>query len=385
MEQNQSEIVHATVRSFLEGIRSHAGAAEITGLVGSSASYLLEALAAESSRGPLCVLTADQAQARRLFKDLQFFAAGRERVFFFPQWEVAPYEPLSPHPEIEATRLATLTALHQGRADAVVMPVRALLQKVIPREVLSTLSERLLLEEEYERRSLTQRLLDLGYHPVPLVEDRGTFSFRGDILDIYPPTLPQPVRIDFFGDFIERIRPFDPASQRSRDEKLGELVLTPSREMVTGGEHGQTLEHRIKERGDALNVPRPGRETIVEELREGIFAPGREFLLPLNYEKLDPFFTYLDGGRWAFMEPPEIEREADTLTAEAEVAERNMQQSGTLHAAREDLYLTPGQMSDNIDSSKRIDFATLELFRPGEERENYRFRAIGNADLRQQT
>nr|NIS40825.1 DEAD/DEAH box helicase [Desulfuromonadales bacterium] len=73
------------------------------------------------------------------------------------------------------------------------------------------------------------------------------------------------------------------------------------------------------------------------------------------------------------------------LAAEAEVAERSMQQSGSLHAAREDLFLGPQQMAEAIDPARRIDFATLELYRPGEQRENYRFRALGNGDLRRDT
>ena len=212
----QQHIAHATRKAFVEGVLASRGRAEVLGLVGASGAYLLAGLLAASSE-TLLVVTATQREAARLAADLAFCHGRGGEIFLFPHWEVGPYEPLQPHPEVEAERLAALAALHEGRARALVVPVRALLQRVIPREVLAGLCERLQVEEEYPRPPLLQRLVELGYQAVPLVEDRGTFSVRGDLLDIFPPTRATPVRIEFFGDYHRAHAPLrsgQPALQR---------------------------------------------------------------------------------------------------------------------------------------------------------------------------
>jgi transcription-repair coupling factor (superfamily II helicase) len=375
------EITHATVRSFVEGVRSGLRHGEVLGLIGSSGAYFLAKLLAASDR-TILVLASGQKEAARFADDLAFYHGRPGEVFLFPHWEVRPYEALSPHPEVEASRLAALAALHEGRARAVVLTVRALMQRVLPREALTGLCERLITEEEYPRRALLGRLLELGYASVPLVEDRGTFSARGDILDIFPPTRSQPVRIEFFGDYVERMRPFNAATQRSLDDELEELVLLPAREMVLAGEHLETFARRLKERCDSLELSRPQREAILEEAREGILAPGRSFLLPLNYAKLDTFFDYAPGGDWVVLDPPAVEGEADIFAAEVREGEKRIASHGEAFAPAADFFLPPELLESGLSAVRRIDFSSLQVFRLEEDRQLYRINAEGNGDIR---
>jgi len=381
IEISHPEITHATVRSFVGGVTADPTPAEVLGLLGSSDAYLLSALLAGSDE-TLLVLAADSRQAEQFAADLAFYHGKPGEIFLLPHWEMRPYEPLTPHPEIEATRLATLAALHEGRARAVVVTVRALLQRVIPRAILAGLCDRLLIEEEYPRPALLERLLALGYQPVPMVEDRGTFSLRGDILDVYPPTRSQPVRIEFFGDYIERMRPFNPVSQRSEEIELEELVLLPAREMVLAGEHLETFARGLKERCDSLGIPRPQREAVLEEVREGILTPGRCFLLSLNYGRLDTFFDYASRGRWVVLDPPAVEREADQFAAEVREGEERLARKGELHASAADLYLPPAEIEKWLSRRPRIEFSSLEVFRLREDRQIYRLNVEGNGDIR---
>ena len=352
----QAEIAHATMRAVLDEIRGGARHGELLGLIGSSGAHLLAGLLAASSE-TLLVLAADQKQADQFAADLDFFHGRPGEICTFPHWEIRPYEPLTPHPEVEATRLATLAALHEGRARAVVVTVRALLQRVIPRQVLGGLCQHLVAEEEYLRPELVATLLRLGYQPVPLVEDRGTFSLRGDILDIYPPSRSLPVRIDFFGDYIERMRPFDPLTQRSTQAELSELALLPAREMILAGEHLDTFSQQLKERCDALGFPRSQREAILEEVREGILAPGRAFLLPLNYPRLDTFFAYATGGRWIVVDPPAVEQEADLFAAEVRDGEERAGRRGEPYVAAATLFLPPTEMEAELAAAPRLDLS----------------------------
>ncbi len=378
--QQQSEIISLTSRSFVEELAGQFHA-EVLGTLGSCSAHLLARFLEQSSE-TLMVLAADQKQAERLAADLGFYHGRPEEIFLLPHWEVRPYEALHPHPEVEATRLAALAALHEGRARAVVMPVRAVLQKVIPQKVLGELCESLIAEDEYDRPELLQRLLALGYNSAPLVEDRGSFSLRGDILDIFPPSGDKPVRIEFFGDYIERMRPFDPVSQRSSETELGELVLLPARELVLAGEHLETFARQLKKRCDHLELPRPKREAVLEEAREGLLVPGRCFLLPLNYAGLDTLFDYAPKARWVVIDPPAVEAEADGFASEVAEGEGRISRRGEVFVPAGELFLRPARLEEELSGRKRIDFSSLRVYRLEQDRQQYQFHSEGNGDLR---
>ena len=374
-------VAHATRKAFVEGVLASRSRSEVLGLVGASGAWLLAGLLAASNE-TLLILTAGQKEATRLAADLAFCHGRSGEIFVFPHWEVGPFEPLAPHPEVEAERLAALAALHEGRARALVVPVRSLLQRVIPRQALAGLCERLVVEEEYPRPPLLQRLIELGYQAVPLVEDRGTFSVRGDLLDLFPPTRSTPVRIEFFGDYIERMRPFDPSTQRSGSEELEELMLLPARELVLAGSHLETFARKLKERCDTLGLPRTVREAVLDEAREGILAPGRAFLLPCNYPELDSLAAYAPTARWVVVDPPAILQEADRFATEVAEGEARAAHRGEPFVAAADLFLTPRDLERELAGRPRIDFSPLELYQLDAEHPVYRVRAEGNGDLR---
>jgi len=377
----QHDIHHATVKSFVDGLCAQRQTSEVLGLLGSVDAYLLAQLAAKHD-GLLTILCADQQQALRLTADLQFYHPRPREIALLPHWELGPYDPLTPHPDLEAARLTTLAALNRGELKALVLPVRGLMQRVIPRQVLSTIALELVCEEEYERQPLLETLLQLGYQPVPLVEERGSFAVRGDIIDLFPPDAEQPVRLDFYGDFIERLRPFDPASQRSGATTLERIKLIPSREMILHGPFLDTFAQRLKERCDELSIPRTERESIMSELREGILAPGHSFLLPLNYPALDAPTAYLDRPRWVLLDPPAIEQEIDLFHREIRTAETRMLEQRQPHAARRELYLDPSEVQPILTGSGRIEFSRLRVFQLDDDRERFHFNCLGNAELR---
>ena len=380
MSDNEQRIEtrHATLHSIAEGFASQPHL-EVHGLTGSGNARLLAELLAESDK-TLAILVADQKQAACLAADLLFFRQ-QDDIAFFPQWEVGPYDPLSPHPEVEAERIATLAALHAGRVRAVIVPVRSLLQRVMPRQVLDELSLRLVAEEEYPRDELKENLIGLGYLPVPVVEDRGTFSLRGDILDIFPAAGREPLRLDFFGDFIEQIRTFSPVDQRTGDRQCPEAMLLPAREMVLAGKYLDTFLTNLKERCDDLDMTRTRREAFLDEFREALLAPGREFLLPLNYSELSSFFDYLPKASWVVVDPPAVEQAADQFAAEIRQGEDRIRNSGEPFVEASALYLTPTLMAETIASGRRIDLSCLQLYHLEADWPLYRIESISNRDF----
>ncbi len=381
MELDNQDIRHATVKSFVDAAAPGYQTCELLGLYGSADAYLLNQLIGKAEKLQV-VLCSELQQARQLTADLQFFHHSPAAIGLLPNWELSPYDPLTPHPELEATRLTTLAALTRGELKALVVPVRALMQKLIPRQVLTNIALELIVEEEYPHAELTGTLLQLGYQPVPLVEERGSFAVRGDIIDLFPPDTAQPYRLDFYGDWIEKIRSFDPATQRSGEGTFERIKLIPSKEIILHGPFLETFGQKLKERCDELSLPRTDREAIMEEVREGILAPGRHFLLPFNYPALDPLFAYLDNPRWVLLDPPALEQAIDLMHREVRDGEARMLDQGLPHAARRELFLDPSELQPLLTSTGRVEISQLRVFQLDDERERFHFNCSGNAELR---
>ena len=380
-QENQQNIRNATIHSFIDGVTAGQQTVEVLGLHGSADAYLLAQLIKASSR-LLVILCAELEPARQLVSELQFFHPQPNDIALLPHWELNPYDPLTPHPELEAIRITTLAALNRGKVKALVLPVRSLMQKMIPRQILDTVSLELLVDEEYERKQLLTSLTQLGYQPVPLVEERGSFAVRGDIVDLFPPDAKQPIRLDFYGDFIEKMRPFDPANQRSGETTLKALTLIPSREMILHGQFLETLGQKLKERCDELAIPRTDREAIMTELREGILSPGRAFLLPFNYPALDPLEEYLENPHLVMIDPPAIEQEIDQFHRDIRDGEARMLEQGLPHACRQSLYLEPDELHPLLHNRLRIEISRLQVIQLDEERQRYHFNCQSNDSLR---
>ena len=174
----------------------------------------------------------DEEAAEALERDLRFFSAQQSAVLVrIPADEVLPYEGLTPDPLGGMARLAGLFRLHLGEARVIVLSVRALARRVLPRDALDVRSLQLAVEATQDRDELAAKLVAAGYAKVPLVEDPGTFAVRGGVFDVWSPLDAQPVRIEFFGDTVESLRSFDPQTQRSIGE-LREVSLCPAREIV---------------------------------------------------------------------------------------------------------------------------------------------------------
>lgn len=379
-QPDHQQIRNATLRSCLDELANPAQAVEIIGLRDAAEACLLARLM--TTQHLTVVLCPTQEQARQLVSDLGFFHHAPEHIGLLPHWEMNPYDALTPHPEIEAQRLTTLAALNAYRLRILVLPVRSLMQRMIPRQVLAQVSLPLLPDEEYPRQSLLESLLQLGYQPVPLVEERGSFAVRGDLLDIFPPDSETPLRIDFYGDYVEKIRSFDPVTQRSDKEIVNGIHLIPAREMILHGAFLETLAHKLKQRCDALSIPRIEREAIMTELREGILAPGRAFLLPLNYPELDSVSTYLDSFRMVVVDPPAVEQEIDQFQRAISEGEARMRQRGEPHVSRQSLYLEGEEIRSLTDAPGRIDFARLQVLQLDDQRRRLHFNCFGNDTLR---
>ncbi|SKA00148.1 transcription-repair coupling factor [Trichlorobacter thiogenes] len=355
------------------------GTTQVTlgGLTGSAPALAI----AEFSRllpRQIVVIAADQTAADELTRELLFFNAAN--VSPFPTWDVNPFEAASPHPDISGARLDTLQRLLQGDPCTVVAPIAALLQRIIPRSILSGASCTIKPGDEPDRDTLLEQLVRMGYSNCPLVEERGSFAVRGGILDIFPPSLPRPVRIEFFGDTVETLRSFDPLNQRSL-EPLPCLSLLPSRELVLSPASLQEFITRLKTRADQLDIPADRRRQLVAELQGASYPAGIEFLQPLFHTDLQPFFSYLQKPLLVLMEPDQLHQSA--LHHQTEVA-NGVQKAASeerLHPDPEQLYLAPDELFQLVDRHQQLSCRRLAIA-DGSGTTLFPIRSEDNTDLR---
>lgn len=267
---------------------SKTAAFAVSGMRGASPAWLAARL---SERQPCCVIVPDEHLIPVIEQDLSLFTDAQ--ILTYPGHEIPPYTPLSPDQRIAATRLSTLYRLKIGSGRILVTSIEALLRRIMPEILLSQVAEYLLAGEDCNQDELLAKLEYLGYEKVALAQSVGDFSVRGGIIDIYPPPFPLeggavhdgPIRLDFFGDTIESLRPFDPFTQRSSGE-LAEATLLPVTDILLDAgapeDHKRAAalfhEYAVKYDWDSEETAR-----IAERIATGQRFAGMEFFLPLFY------------------------------------------------------------------------------------------------------
>ncbi len=265
----------------------------VSGLRGGGVAFFCAA-AAEARRRPCLLICPTEASAQTLEQDLSLFS-GLD-IVRYPAFDIPPYTPLSPDPATVAARIATLsTIVTAGQPLVTVASVEALLRRVLPRTVLTSLAELVMAGEETDPGLLAERLTAMGYEHVSLVQSVGDLCVRGGIVDLFPPGFAMPVRLDFFGDTVESIRLFDPISQRSV-EQLPEAVFLPASTVLfpePGSTAAAEMLGRFRRLAEKLDWEPGAAYQIEEKLATGSRFPGIEFLLPLFYREPSLLTDYL--------------------------------------------------------------------------------------------
>jgi transcription-repair coupling factor (superfamily II helicase) len=299
-----------------------AHSANITGLRGSGAALLAARISRKQEFPSLCIVPGEP-QARTLCQDLAFVS--NLPVFHFPAHEIPPYTPLSPDQQTVSTRIFSLyKAITSKTPYILVASAEALLRRIMPRNCVADLVEILISGEETDQKELTGYLIKAGYEQMSLVQNSGEFSIRGGIFDIFPTGSAYPVRLDFFGDYIESLRLFDPITQRSIEE-VQEVELIPASDILFPDSNDglESLFQRIHQSGDLLGWTKDEREVFIEKISNGLKFPGIEFFMPFFYPELDTPLSYLpEKSRIFIFEPLEVAKSV-TLSWERITANYN--------------------------------------------------------------
>ena len=269
---------------------------------------LVASALAQAQNRPLLVITATLEEAGRWATQLE--AMGWDTVHFYPTSEASPYDPFDQESEMTWGQLQVLADLLALRAAgeaavarklAIVATERALQPHLPPVSALEPYCLRLQLKQEVNFKALGQRLAQLGYERVNTVETEGQWAQRGDIIDVYPVASELPVRLELFGDELERLREFDPATQRSLDA-IDHLVLTPT-------QYGPVIIEHLRHQGklDALLSA-----AAQEGLESGILPEGTRRWLGLAFPQPASLLDYLpDNSLMAVDEVDQCQAHSD--------------------------------------------------------------------------
>jgi transcription-repair coupling factor (superfamily II helicase) len=323
-------------------------------------------LAGAAKGAAVLVHVARDGQRQQLLHNALAFVAPEIEVLSFPAWDCQPYDRVSPNAAVSAQRMTALARLARSRSSEerpriLSTTVNALVQRVPPRSRIAAETFSAAPGNAVDTDVLVAWLETNGFLRTGTVRDTGEYAVRGGIIDLYPPGLPNPVRLDFFGDTLESIRAFDPETQRTVGT-LRALDLVPMSEVQLTTE---TIKRFRQAYVAALGAPTRA-DRLYETISEGRRYPGMEHWLPLFYDHLDTLLDYVPGVPFVF------DALADDATGErlAQVRDYFEARQGTLGQNQPDvapyrplppeaLYMGPDEWADR---TAKLSLARLTPF-----------------------
>jgi transcription-repair coupling factor (superfamily II helicase) len=281
------------LETFFAGAERPAGRLALCGVPEGHDAFILGGLVARGTLGSLLHVCRDDGRMARMAAALGFFHRGLE-VLTLPAWDCLPYDRVSPNAEIASRRIDTLTRLVDTKGDRpriVLTTVNALVQRVPPRKLFEGRSLVLGVGGRIPRDRLISHLQQSGYQRSETVREAGEYAVRGGILDVFPTGLPEPVRLDFFGDTLESMRRFDALSQRSIGT-LPQLSLKPVSEVLLDAQVIQRFRSRYREQFGTI----ADDDSLYGAVSAGHRYAGMEHWLPFYYETLETIFDYVAGA-----------------------------------------------------------------------------------------
>jgi transcription-repair coupling factor (superfamily II helicase) len=269
---------------------SRPGRTTLAGVPQGLDAMLIPEIAGAAGKRLVVHVAVDDQRAALLADQLAYFAPKLE-VLRFPAWDCLPYDRVSPVPDIVARRLATLARLRDPVSQPAVLltTVAAVLQRVVPQSLIAGHSLAAAPGNRLKSDDLITFLSDNGFSRAGTVVEPGDFAVRGGIIDIFPPGVEAPVRLDFFGDTLESIRSFDPQSQRTT-ATLQRFSLNPASEVLLNPDAIGRFRVGYAEAFGGIDTSDP----LYESVTSGRKYQGMEHWLPLFHGRLSTLFDYLD-------------------------------------------------------------------------------------------
>jgi transcription-repair coupling factor (superfamily II helicase) len=350
---------------LVQQLQDGEGLPALTGITEAARPFAIAALAS-ALKQPLLVVVADELQASQVTDTLKMLAERSGDVLYLPDRDALPYERLISDAATTQQRMSALISLaNRERGAIVVCSARVLTQPVIPPQELSAALYDLRPGQEVDLTLMLEHLYNLGYEPVAEVEEPGQFSHRGGIIDLFPPTLPRPIRIEFFGDEIESLRTFDQETQRSLNP-VASCIIAPAREALPL--RGPEAARELEQFNSAMLHHDAGErwQRDLEELRHSRSFDDIAFYLPY----LHPTATVLDylapGGLVVLDNPESLQNRIEELDAQAQEMKERFERDRENPPHLRDAHVSWNQLEPRLQQRRQLRFAGMLSASEGE-------------------
>ncbi|HUP60102.1 MAG TPA: transcription-repair coupling factor [Thermoanaerobaculia bacterium] len=332
---------------------------DVTGASVEARALIIAALQ-DHHRRPVAVITPGDAAVDDFESALSLFHRDPHCVSVYPSPSLSPYQDVAPSLGVVREEIRALGMLIDGSVDVLIVPSRALFQRLPAADAFRERIVRLAEGDELDVRALLEKLVENGFVRTDLVGEAGEFAFRGGILDLFPPNTASPVRVELFGDTIESLRWFDAESQRSAD-KADAVTVYPITQFPITRETRQRIAKRLSI--DFMN-PLFKRDVAdkIERLQESGTFPGVEHYVPVAVENVT-FADYIRDWDLILIEPDQITttiaKYESLLRSEYEAA---AEKGRAVYAPEQ--FVAPGVQILDFIGQARVSFSELHVGAP---------------------
>ena len=275
--------------SYIEDIKNKVSPVMLSGLTDVAKTHF-EFSTFFYSEKPICIITYNELQARKIINDLKYFT---EDIDYFPKREIFEYDYIAENSDISAERIKTLNNIKNNKKSIIVTTIEAVMQKIVPKKDLFKNIIEFKTGTTINLEEIKQNLLNLGYERNDIVESVNTYSIRGGILDIAISNK-QGVRIELWGDEIDSIRKFDISTQRST-EKLEKEKIYPATEFVLTDSLDNIIQDIINTRNEVPNDD-------IELLKSGEYLSKVDKYFNSFYKKTETIIDYIKDEYIIFLD-----------------------------------------------------------------------------------
>ena len=330
-----------------ERIKKNQGVLQVSGCIDSQKSHFIYCIG--ENYGQKLILTYSDLRAREIYENYRFFD---RNVLIYPARDLMFYNADIQSHQIGMQRMMVQKSLMEEEDITVIATLPACMERILP---LAYVQEHVLEfqnDSSLDLQKLSAQLVEMGYEKMPQVEAVGQFAIRGGIVDVFPLTKENPIRIELWGDEIDSIRSFDSLSQRSI-ENLDSIRIYPANEVLVSMEQASKAMEKIRQEGknqeavfrqsmrteEAFHI-----KTLVGEIQEKLMdlqeRKGLDNLVPYFYQKTVSFLDYLKEDAMIFLdEPNRISQEGSAVEKEfAESMENRLNKGYILPSQTELLY-----------------------------------------------
>ncbi len=331
-------------------IKSNELPAAVNGVSHIHKALVLSAYCSELN-GKALLVTADEGECARLFEDLA--ALGISAVHFpardYTLRDVSVYSR-----EYEHKRIAALQRIITGDFSVVLASVDAVVQYTIPLGLLKENSFVIKAGDQLQTEALINRLIGCGYTRSDIVEGVGQFSVRGGIIDVFPPNCYAPIRVDFWGDEVDKLSYIDVKTQRSKEE-INEVSLCPAVEVFCADKEA-FLDKLENQKATAKRISENAKVKLqndIDVMRGGGFIPLDRYL-PLLYKEPETLLDYMQGSALFVSESIKVSERLRTFFWQLSEDQKQLLEEGVLISQNCKLCIEPAELNLSFEKMGAI-------------------------------